>query len=407
MQFPRIAAGVLTFAAAAAAARALPDPPSVDKRVHEVTAQGVVYAVSGMDRVTVRADVPYKKIEGGELKLDLYYPNPPDAKPGAKYPAVVFINGVGDQPNNKLKGWEIYKSWGRLVAASGWIGVNFEARGPYDQSGPDIRDVFAFLRKDAASLGIDADRIAAWVCSGNVMSGLAVLMTDVDAGVRGAVVYYGDSKVEKLRTDLPVYFVRAGRDNPNLNTRIDEMWKKAIAAGAPWVMVNAPTSQHAFDAFDETDESRRIVRETLDFYRDLFTPPAPTGPPSLAKKALSHWFGGREYPQAAQAYAEYVKAHPNDGVAWMRLGLSQANMKDPAAAASLDKAAQLGATTPVDLYNVACGFALIGQKEKALDYLGRAVAAGFDDRRLLETDTDLASIRDTDGFKQIMGKVKA
>ena len=402
MQFPRIAAGALTFAAAAATARALPDPPS---RVHEVTAQGVVYAVPGMDRVTVRADVPYKKIEGGELKLDLYYPA--DAKPGAKYPAVVFINGVGDAPNNKLKSWEIYKSWGRLVAASGWIGVNFEARGPYDQSGPDIRDVFAFLRKDAASLGIDADRIAAWVCSGNVMSGLAVLMTDVDAGVRGAVVYYGDSKVEKLRTDLPVYFVRAGRDNPNLNTRIDEMWKKAVAAGAPWVMVNAPTSQHAFDAFDETEESRRIVRETLDFYRDLFTPPAPTGPPSLAKKALSHWFGGREYPQAAQAYAEYVKAHPNDGVAWMRLGLSQANLKDPAAAANLDKAVQLGATTPVDLYNVACGFALIGQKDKALDYLGRAVTAGFNDRRLLETDTDLASIRDTDGFQQILGKVKA
>ena len=401
MQFPRIAAGVLALAVVATA-QAFPDPQA---RVHEVTAQEVVYAVPGMDRVVVRANVPFKKIEGGELKLDLYYP--PDAKKGEKLPAVVFINGVGDQPSSKLKDWGIYKSWGRLVAASGWIGVNFEARGPYDQSGPDIRDAFAFLRKDAANLGIDADRIAAWVCSGNVMSGLAVLMNDVDAGVRGAVVYYGDSRVEKLRTDLPVYFVRAGRDNPNLNSKIDEMWKRAIAAGAPWTMVNAPTSQHAFDAFDETDESRRIVRETLDFYRDLFAPPAPSGPPSLAKKALSHWFGGREYPQAAQAYAEYVKAHPNDAVAWMRLGLSQANMKDPAAAGSLEKAVQLGMTTPTDLYNVACGYALIGQTEKALDVLGQAVTAGFADRRLLETDADLASIRDTDGIRAILGKIKA
>jgi acetyl esterase/lipase len=404
MQFPRIAAGVLALAVVATA-QAQPDPPAADRAVHEVTAQEVVYAVPGMDRVVVRANVPFKKIEGGELKLDLYYP--PNAKPGEKLPAVVFINGVGDQPSSKLKDWGIYKSWGRLVAASGWIGVNFEARGPYDQSGPDIRDAFAFLRKDAANLGIDADRIAAWVCSGNVMSGLAVVMNDVDAGVRGAVVYYGDSKVEKLRTDLPVYFVRAGRDNPNLNSKIDEMWKRAIAAGAPWTMVNAPTSQHAFDAFDETDESRRIVRETLDFYRDLFAPPAPSGPPSLAKKALSHWFGGREYPQAAQAYAEYVKAHPNDAVAWMRLGLSQANMKDPAAAGSLEKAVQLGMTTPTDLYNVACGYALIGRTEKALDVLGQAVTAGFADRRLLETDADLASIRDTDGFRAILGKVKA
>jgi hypothetical protein len=406
MRFPRIAAGALVLClAATATVQALPDPPG---RIHEVTAQGVVYAVPGMDQVTVRPDIPYKKIEGGELKLDLYYP--PGAKPGTgsqTLPAVVFINGVGDQPNSKLKSWEIYKSWGRLVAASGWIGVNFEARGPYDRSGPDIRDVFAFLRQDATKLGIDADRIAAWVCSGNVMSGLAVLMTEVGPGVRGAVVYYGDSKVETLRKDLPVYFVRAGRDSPNLNGRIDEMWKRAVAGGAPWIMVNAPTSQHAFDAFDETDESRRIVRETLDFYRDLFTPPAPAGPPSLAKKALSHWFGGREPAEAALAYGEWVKSHPNDAVAWMRLGLSQANVKDPAAGASLEKAVQLGATTPVDLYNVACGYALIGQKEKALDFLGRAVSAGFDDRRLLETDTDLASIRDTDGFQQILGKLKA
>ena len=93
MQFPRIAAGALAATIVAATAQARPDPPA---RIHEVTAQEVVYAVPGMDRVVVKSDVPYKKIEGGELKLDLY--SPPDAKPGAKYPAVVFINGVGDRP---------------------------------------------------------------------------------------------------------------------------------------------------------------------------------------------------------------------------------------------------------------------------------------------------------------------
>ena len=406
MQVPRIAAAVaaVLLMVVAGVAESRPQKPNP---AHEVTAQQVVYAVPGMDKVVVRADVPYKKIEGGELKLDLYYPYPPNAKPGATLPAVVFINGVGDRPGDSLKDWGIYKSWGRLVAASGWIGVTFEARGPYDQSGADIRDAFAFLRKDGARLGVDADRIAAWVCSGNVTSGLAVLMNDVDAGVRGVVVYYGQSPVENYRKDLPVYFVRAGRDNPNLNAGIDAMWKKAIAAGVPWTMVNAPTSQHAFDAFDETDESRRIVRETLDFYRDLFTPPAPTGPPSMAKKALSHWFGGREYTQAAQAYAEWLETHPDDATAWLRLGLSQANLKDAAAAGSLEKAVTLGADTPLDLYNVACGYALIGQKDRALDVLGRAVEAGFSDKRLLETDTDLASIRDTEGFRKILGRVKA
>ena len=402
MTFPRIAAAAALAAISLASARALPVKPNP---VHEITSQDVVYAVPGMDQVTVRRDVPFKKFDGGELKLDLYYP------PGAKgpRPAVVFINGVGDPPppGSKLKDWGIYRSWARLVAASGWIGVNFEARGPYDQSGPDIRDAFAFLRREAGSLGIDADRIAAWVCSGNVMSGLAVLMEDVGTGARGAVVYYGNSRTPAYRSDFPIYFVRAGRDNPNLNAAIDEMWKKAIEAKAPWTMVNAPTSQHAFDAFDETEESRRIVRETLDFYRDLFSPPAPPKPPSLAKKALSHWFGGREYPEAAKAYGEWVKAHPDDAIAWMRLGVSQAAIKDPAATESLEKAVRLGADSAADLYNVACGYALLGQTEKALDWLDRAVSAGFTNRNQIENDSDLASLRDTDRYRRILDRLKA
>jgi hypothetical protein len=394
----RLSAAVLGLSLVCAA-RGLPAPP---KPVHEVTSQSVVYAVPGMDRVVARRDVPYKTADGVELKLDLY--DPPDHREGTKRPAVVFINGVGDRPNSKLKEWEIYKSWGRLVAASGWIGVTFEARA---NSARDIGDAFAFLRANAGSLGIDADRIGAWACSGNVTTGLPVLMTGVDAGVRGAVIYYGFAELPSIRKDLPVYYVRAGRDNPRLNAGIAEIWKRAIAEDAPWAMVNAPVSQHAFDAFDETDESRRIVRETLDFYRDLFTPPAAPGPPSLAKKALSHWFGGREYPQAAKAYAEWVKGHPDDAIAWMRLGVSQAASGDASAPASLEKAVALGADSATDLYNVACGYSLLGRKDEALDWLDRAVAAGFDDRRNLETDADLANIRDTERFRQILAKVKA
>ncbi len=364
----RLAAAVL-LGSLAAAARAVPLPPNP---AHVVTEQEVVYAVPGMDRVTVRRDVPYGKAGGADLALDLYYP--PDFREGSKRPAVVFINGVGDRPGSKLKEWGIYKSWGRLVAASGWIGVTFEAR---SNSQEDIGAVFAFLRASADRLGVDADRIGAWACSGNVTAGLAFLMGAAGAGVRGAVIYYGDAELASIRKDLPVYFVRAGRDNPRLNAGIAELWKEAIAADAPWTMVNAPVSQHAFDGLDETDESRRIVRETLDFYRDLFAPPAASGPPSLAKKALSHWFGGREYPEAAAAYAEYVKTHPADGIAWMRLGVSQAASGDPGAGASLEKAVRLGADSPNDLYNVACGYSLLGQKDRALDWLERAVAAGL------------------------------
>jgi hypothetical protein len=58
------------------------------------------------------------------------------------------------------------------------------------------------------------------------------------------------------------------------------------------------------------------------------------------------------------------------------------------------------------VYNVACGFALAGQKEKALDWLERAVQAGFSERQLMETDSDLESLRGLERFQKLLEKLK-
>ena len=386
-------------------ALALPRTPRPE---HEVTAQEVVYQVPGMDRVAVKANVPYKKVDGRELRLDLYYPL--DFKEGSLRPAVIFVNGVGGSTDASLKDWGIYKSWGRLVAASGWIGVTFESRGggPSIDASPDIADLLRFVRSDGARLGIQADRVAAWMCSGNVTSGLKVVMRDADAKppLRAAVVYYGTSDPPSLRTDLPVLLVKAGRDNARLNAGIDALAARAASAHAHWTVVYAPESHHAFDALDETDESRRIVRETLAFLGEYLSPaPPPAAPPSAARKALSHWFAN-EYPEAAAAYGEYVRTHPDDAEAWLRLGISQVHLSNPErAAASLEKARSLGADTPLDLYNLACGYALLGQSEKALDYLDRAVSAGYGIRSRVAADDDLASLRSLERYQRVLAKV--
>jgi Flp pilus assembly protein TadD len=65
-------------------------------------------------------------------------------------------------------------------------------------------------------------------------------------------------------------------------------------------------------------------------------------------------------------------------------------------------AAQIRPGTPVVLYNLACAQALSGRREKALDALRAAVDAGFSDRRLLETDPDLESLRQEDGFRELL-----
>jgi C-terminal processing protease CtpA/Prc len=58
------------------------------------------------------------------------------------------------------------------------------------------------------------------------------------------------------------------------------------------------------------------------------------------------------------------------------------------------------------LYNLACGYSLLGQKEKAVDFLREAVEAGYTDLQHMESDTDLDSIRSAQGYKQIAERVK-
>lgn len=65
-------------------ARAWSLPLQPQRPENEVTAQDVVYTVPGMDRVTVKKNVPYKRLEGRDLRLDLYYP--PDFRAGSCCP---------------------------------------------------------------------------------------------------------------------------------------------------------------------------------------------------------------------------------------------------------------------------------------------------------------------------------
>jgi TolA-binding protein len=53
-------------------------------------------------------------------------------------------------------------------------------------------------------------------------------------------------------------------------------------------------------------------------------------------------------------------------------------------------------------YNVACGYALAGQKEEALDWLETSVKAGFSKIDHLRTDTDLESLRNEKRYKRLL-----
>jgi len=57
-------------------------------------------------------------------------------------------------------------------------------------------------------------------------------------------------------------------------------------------------------------------------------------------------------------------------------------------------------------YNVACGYALKGDKKQALAWLKRAIRSGFTDVDHMQNDPDLASIRDDEGFRALVEEAR-
>jgi ketosteroid isomerase-like protein len=142
--------------------------------------------------------------------------------------------------------------------------------------------------------------------------------------------------------------------------------------------------------------------------------PLPPGTPQLAAqsqedlaaKAQAH-YQAQEWDEAAAAYQRLVKENPNDPVAWHRLGTSRIYLRQlPEAIKSLEQAIKVGGGAALDFYNLACAFALSGEKEKALDNLEKAINAGFTDRQQYETDGDLDGLRETDRFKELLKRLR-
>jgi hypothetical protein len=90
--------------------------------------QPIVYSVPGMDKVEVRPDIIYKRDGQDEMKMDIYIA--PGLAKDARRPAVLFIHGgpLGQHPSPGAKDWGVYRSYGRLMAASGLVGVTFDHR---------------------------------------------------------------------------------------------------------------------------------------------------------------------------------------------------------------------------------------------------------------------------------------
>lgn len=269
---------------------------------------GVVLDHPGMKAVVVKADIPFLSDAKGQLHMDIY--QPVGLKKQEKRPAIVFLNGIGDDPGYpKLKTWGIYSSWPRLIAANGYIGITMETDGNRIQE--SLQGIFDFLAQNGDQYQVDAGHLGVYAASANVRESMTYLMGEkASKGIKAVALYYGWPPAGPYRQDLPVLAVVAQSDaHPGT---YDHLWKDVLANHAPWTLKMATGLPHAFDAFTDKDESRKVILETIAFWKTHLEPvPAPSWKHSKARDAISAMYAGDKV-QVLALLKELVVEYPQD-----------------------------------------------------------------------------------------------
>jgi acetyl esterase/lipase len=264
-----------------------------EKSFEEIVNAPVVLRVPGTAEVKVRSDLRYSSADP-HLFMDVY--SPPSIRRGTKVPVVLFIHG-GAGSASRPKDWGVYKSWGRLVAASGFTGVTFNHRLGFPapllgESAADVADAIDYVRSHASLWNADGDRIclAAFSAGGPLLSmGFdrqrpyvkCLLAFYAFLDIQQSELHRAHEPADRVRAFSPIahlgddyarakpFFIgRAGLDEiPTLNDSIDRFVAYALEKNANVVLWNHPAGVHTFDNQNDDERSREIMRAALEFMR--------------------------------------------------------------------------------------------------------------------------------------------
>jgi acetyl esterase/lipase len=283
------------------------DPPWLKEFVHK----RIVYQVPGMKSVRVKKDLIYKRTGNEDLLMDVYTPS----SSRGRLPAVLFVHGGRVPPNllTTAKNWAVYVSVGELVAASGFVGVTFNHRfytwESLADSQADVMDAVKYVRDNAATLGVDPERIVLWtVSAGGIF--LSQPLQERPSYLKSIVAYYSQLDLQNERksapasvsdetlkefspvyqleksaatssagtgqrasetggpsTFPPMFIARAGLDDPDLNAGLDRFVQIALKHNASVEVLNHATGHHGFDIEDDNARSREILKRTIEFLK--------------------------------------------------------------------------------------------------------------------------------------------
>ncbi len=260
----------------------------------------VVYSVPGMTQTVVRANVVFDNSQTTPLALDAYLP--PGLGKGERRPAIVFISGA-----ERVRQRRWFVTWGQLAAAHGMIGIVPDKRYQRGVDGlrtgtADTEKLLAFLRTQGDSLGVDPSRICLWTFSaGGRLTSVGLQSEKRDGSdVRCLVSFYGVldmsgevsgitneaereaflkrySPVQALESLIaagakspPVFLARAGKDVAFINNGIDRFVATGLRLNVPITVMNYADGDHGFDGFNDTPQSRAIIKAALGWVQEQF-----------------------------------------------------------------------------------------------------------------------------------------
>ena len=237
----------------------------------------VFYSVPGMDAVRVERDLVFRTVGQTPLKADIYLP----AARGT-YPVVLLVSGGAV---NDWRTAAFYTSFARVLAAEGIAAVNFDKRLTRDRqaaaaASEDSLALVDYLKSHASEYGVDTARLCTWHFSaGGTVAGtmlgehspascviLTYAILSFGAGDDDPQLAAHSALVQaRQRGDRmpPTLVVRAGRDAKTLNDGIDAFVAAALSKNAPVSVINYPTGDHGFEIQNDTDETRRIISQSI------------------------------------------------------------------------------------------------------------------------------------------------
>jgi hypothetical protein len=192
----------------------------------------------------------FKGANGEPLPLEIYQPINPIGEC-----AVAIVEGYPDTGFEKHVGCKFMEmEWtigiARLIAASGMTAVTHSNRDPE----PDALALLDHLSAKGGKVGI-------WATSGHGPVALR-------AAAKAACGVLTNPITKDFCPSTPLFVVRSGKDEtPGLNAALDGFAARAIAENRPLTLVNYPDAPHSFELAVEGPETRRILRQGLDFLR--------------------------------------------------------------------------------------------------------------------------------------------